>query len=231
LLTIFFYENNFEEAFQLAREAGIKPFDLVVRLADSVDEAPTAFRRLIEEFVEEGEQELFESPQECLAWAEEHFDGLVSGDIGGNLLSKFSMLGRFHLTREAIDFLEVVLRMAIPDAATNGRSGEISAVAEYLRCVSLHAPFQESVAARPEWSTRFDVEAWRAGGFEQTLATYRLPGLTTFETEVPDERRRLIESKISAFGDHPSQLGKFTRTMFAHDLRRVICAEGDGQLE
>jgi hypothetical protein len=39
---------------------------------------------------------------------------------------------------------------------------------------------------------------------------------------VEPERRKLIEAKVKTFGDHPSGLGKFTRTMFARDLRRTI---------
>jgi len=37
-------------------------------------------------------------------------------------------------------------------------------------------------------------------------------------------------SKIEVFGEHPSQLGKFTRTMFAHDLPRVVRTGEGGPL-
>jgi hypothetical protein len=230
LLTIFFYENNFEEAFRLAGSYGLKPYDLVVRLSEALDRAPLRFQQLIDDFIEESETELFEDPDDCLAWAEENFDALISGDLGGNLLSKFSMMGRFHYTREALEFLETILRDVLPDNRSDSLAEEISAVAEYLRSVSLFAPFRESLRKNPDWATHFDVEAWRLGGFEQELARYRLPQLETFATEVPEERRRLIESKIDAFGENPSQLGKFTRTMFAHDLRRVIRPAEDGPI-
>ena len=36
--------------------------------------------------------------------------------------------------------------------------------------------------------------------------------------------RRLIENRIESFGDNPSGLGKFTRTMFARDLRLDVLA-------
>jgi hypothetical protein len=43
-----------------------------------------------------------------------------------------------------------------------------------------------------------------------------------FHTTVEPERKELIESRIRTFGEHPAGLGKFTRTMFAKDLRRTL---------
>ena len=43
-----------------------------------------------------------------------------------------------------------------------------------------------------------------------------------FRTLSDPDRRALIETKLATFGEHPSGLGKFTRSMFARDLRRVL---------
>jgi hypothetical protein len=50
------------------------------------------------------------------------------------------------------------------------------------------------------------------------LATYS----QALPTTVEPSRRALIETKVATFGEHPSGLGKFTRTMFAQDLRRTL---------
>ena len=36
------------------------------------------------------------------------------------------------------------------------------------------------------------------------------------------DTRALILTKVATFGEHPSGLGKFTRTLFARDLRRSV---------
>lgn len=46
------------------------------------------------------------------------------------------------------------------------------------------------------------------------------------EARVSPERKALIETRIATFGEHPSGLGKFTRSMFAHDLRRKVSVLG-----
>jgi len=217
LLTIFYYESNFEEAFRYARQHGVSPYDVVVKLQEALDRAPAAFRDVIDEFVRESREELFESREACRAWAREHFDELVDGRLGGNLLSKYSMLGRFFVTQEALDFLETGIG-ALIDVPSEG----LVAVMDYLRCVVLGVPFAETLAARPRWTTRFDVEAWRAGGYEDHLEDRRFDEPRVFGTAVDTELQAVVTSRIATFGEHPSGLGKFTRTMFATDLRRSL---------
>jgi hypothetical protein len=39
---------------------------------------------------------------------------------------------------------------------------------------------------------------------------------------VDPRKRSVIETRVTTFGEHAAGLGKFTRTMFARDLRRDI---------
>ncbi len=217
LLTIFYYEGNFEEVFELARQQGVKAFDLVVRMQAMLDDAPPKFRQLIDDFVRESREELFPTREECVAWARQNFAGLLSGELGGNLLSKYSMLGRFYVTHDALDFL----RQAV-HAATAGTREQTEDVVEYLRCLLLHSPFIETLRETPAWKGGFDVEAWREEKYQKPLSAFRYPATRTFATAVEPERKALIENRLRTFGEHPSGLGKFTRTMFARDLRRTL---------
>lgn len=233
LLTIFYYEGNFEEAFAYASGRGIEPFDVIVRLQEMLDEAPPRFRETIDDFVRESREELFDTREECVRWSIENYDGLIDGSVGGNLLSKYSMIGRFLVTHEALDFLERGIASLLEELGeTDDTTREALAhVSDYLRCIMLHAPFGESLGARPDWTTRYDVEAWREDGYEADLQDYRLDEALTFATTVPEERRVALERRLETFGEHPAGLGKFTRTMFATDLRRAlvpIADEGEG---
>jgi hypothetical protein len=221
LLTIFYYEGNFEEAFELARQHTVGPYDLIVRMQAMLDQAPARFRGLIADFVRESQEELFYTKEECIRWARENFDGLVSGELGGNLLSKYSMLGRFYVLHEALDFLGAGITTAAREVGADPDPDVVRTVMDYLGCIMLHVPFRESLAATSEWTTWFDVEAWRREGYTRRLAEYRFETPRLFLTAVEGQRKTLIETKVETFGEHPSGLGKFTRTMFAQDLRRT----------
>lgn len=221
LLTIYYYEGNFEEAFEFARQKGVKGFDLLVRMQAMLDGAPDAFRAVIDEFVDESQEELFESREACLAWARDHFDALVDGTVGGNLLSKYSLAGRFYATHAALDFLRDAMLAELPDLDDDEREA-LHTVIEYLRAVQLTAPFGRSLEETPGWTSRYDVESWREGGFDRDLSEHRFERERRFSTSMEPRRRELIESRIETFGERPSQMGKFTRTMFAQDLRRSL---------
>jgi hypothetical protein len=214
LLTIFYYEGNIEEAFKLAEHRGLKPFKIHKKLQSMLDRAPAAFRKVIDDFVEESQTELHDTREACLEWAKQNYAGLVDGTIGGNLLSKYSMLGRFYVAHEGLDFLEQVIASEI------GESEELRTVFDYLHQVVLHTPFKETMEKEVVFTTRWDVERWAKEGYQAPLSDYAFDAPRTFHGVVMQETKRLIATKVETFGEHPSGLGKFTRTMFARELRR-----------
>lgn len=222
LLTIFYYEGNYEELFELAAQEHVSAFDLIVEMASIIDRAPEAFRSMIDDFVTESQEELFETKEECVSWSEAHFDQLVDGSLGGNLLSKYSMIGRFYLFNEGLDFLETALRSKLPDPASIETDSMITNVVGYLRSVILHVPFAETLATSPEWNTIYDIEKWRAENYSEPLHSFRMDAEVVYATTMSEARKRSIITRIETFGEHPSGLGKFTRTMFAKDLRRSL---------
>jgi radical SAM superfamily enzyme YgiQ (UPF0313 family) len=224
LLTIFYYEGNYEEAFEFARHHGVSAFDLVTRMQSMLDSAPPAFRKVIDDFLQESREELFATRQECVAWAEQHFDELVRGDLGGNLLSKYSMLGRFFVAGDALGFLRRVLSAAVNPPGDSPAAEELSAVIDYLDCVALHVPFSRTMALTPVWTTSYDIEQWTAEKHKKPLSEYAFEEPQSFATIVEPDRMALIENRLLTFGEHPSGMGKFTRTMFARDLRRTVVA-------
>jgi radical SAM superfamily enzyme YgiQ (UPF0313 family) len=222
LLTIFYYEGNLEEAIAFARQRGVKPFDLMVMLQRRLDRAPAGFRQVIDDFVRESQEELFETNESVVAWARARLPQLISGEAGGNLLSKYSMLGRFYATHEGLDFLQQAIAESLGDRLTDDAREELGAVMDYLHTVLLHVPFRETMQRTPFFTASYDVEAWRDADYAQPLASFRTITRVTYRTAMDPEKRAVIENRIATFGEHAAGLGKFTRTMFAKDLRRKL---------
>jgi radical SAM superfamily enzyme YgiQ (UPF0313 family) len=222
LLTIFYYEGNFDEPIEYARMAGIKPFNLVRHMQAMLHRASADFRKVIDDFVRESREELFMTRGECLDWSRRHYDQLVSGELGGNLLSKYSMIGRFYATHAALDFIKMAIESALVATGIIVRGEELAAIMDYMSHVMLHAPFAETMSAGVRFALAYDVEAWARDKYERRLADYRFNQPVYFDGLTSAERKALIAVKIETFGEHPSGLGKFTRTMFARDLRRTL---------
>lgn len=222
LLTIFHYEGNYEEVFEYAKSQGLSVFDFVTALHEQLDQAPESFRQVIDDFVKESEEELFMTADDCVEWALKNYDLLVDGTLGGNLLSKYSMLGRFYATTESLDYLTQTIQLVAEERSWQSDPSELEAVFGYLHVVLLKVPFVQSMAESPSWTTRYDVETWRNEGYVNPLASHVLTDEATFLTAVEDNRQQELKTKIGTFGEHPAGLGKITRTMFARDLRRTI---------
>ncbi len=223
LLTIFYYEGNFEEAFHFARQEGINAFDVILQMQKLLDQAPARFRKTIEDFVRENQEELFPTKEACTEWAKQNFKALADGSQGGNLLSKYSMIGRFFVSEDALELLHAAIASLL-----NGTSGKneqiLQSVIDYLRCVVLIAPFSESLNAVPSWKSLYDIELWSKEGYRKPLDSYYFMQPAEFTASMDTQMRALIESRIHTFGEHPAGLGRFTRTMFARDLRRKLNA-------
>ncbi len=226
LLTVFHYEGNYDEPFQYARQRGVKPYELVRHMQTLLERVPAGFRRVLDAFVKESQEEIFPTREACLEWAQAHYAQLVDGALGGNLLSKYSMLGRFYTTRESLDFLELAIASALDAKNGSHDARELSAVIDYVRNLALHVPFAQTALERKSWQSHYDVEAWAEAGYSRQLADFAFAAPREFAAEASEANRALILAKVEAFGEHASGLGKFTRTMFARDLRRALVREG-----
>ena len=221
LLTIYYYEDNFGEAFKLARAAGVRPFEVVKHMLDNLDKAPVEIRQMVDDYLEENQAELFETREECRAWAEENYDALISGELGGNLLSKYSMIGRFILLKEALSFLHDTTAELLEGAGEDAR-GMLETVFSYYDSVMLHVPFAEALEAEPVWNTRYDLLGWKEAGYGDDLGAFRFDDERKYFTAIDPRIKATLNSRIKTFGEHASGLGRFTRTMFATDFRRQV---------
>lgn len=221
LLTIFYYEKNFEEAFRFARERAFRPYLVVERMQQILDRAPADLRHAIQGYLDDNQAELFATREACVDWAVANYDDLISGELGGNLLSKYAMIGRFVRVQEALDLLRTTIRDLLDDDDAEGEE-MLDAIIDYYRGTMLHVPFAETLAHEPSWQTAYDIEAWREAGYGVPLSAFRFAQPVTVTTGVDPRKKAVLKSRIDTFGEHPSGLGRFTRTMFASDFRREV---------
>lgn len=174
-----------------------------------------------QDYLDENRAELFATREDCVNWAKAHYDGLISGELGGNLLSKYAMIGRFIAVAQALDFLQRAIGDLIPREDREARV-MLDCITAYDRSVMPHVPFAETLEQAPHWKTCYDIEAWRAADFARPLADFRMAEPIEIPTRVSPSVKEVLTARIAAFGEHPSGLGRLTRTMFANDFHRQL---------
>ena len=157
LLTIFYYEGNFEEAFEFPREQKLKPFDLVCQLQSMLDQAPAGFRQLIADFLRESKEELFQTREDCIAWSRQNFAGLIDGAVGGNLLSKYSMAARLYQAPRQFLSCTALLRQHGRPLVSNPRGASPDGFRVFAGSLAGEAPFSVATRLTPVWVSHYDV--------------------------------------------------------------------------
>jgi hypothetical protein len=132
------------------------------------------------------------------------------------------MLGRFFALDAALDFLETSIASALKARGANFDAKVLATLMAYMRAVALAVPFAENCAKSVPFESEYDIEGWAKDGYLRDLVEHRYPAPQRFVARTEASRRALILAKIETFGEHPAGLGKFTRTMFARDLRRSL---------
>lgn len=226
ILTVYHHQGAFEEAFHLAREQGLRPFQILRHMQQTLDKAPAPFRQTILDFRRDNQAELFDSAEACIAWARENYEALINGGlgVGSNLLQSYAMKARYFCFEEALTFLHRSLVDLI--GPSNSRAlDQLEAIIAYYRAVCLHVPFAKTLDSKPTWRSTYAIEQWREEGYSKPLQTYALEHEETFSTEVDPALRDVILSRIGLFGETPMGLGRQLRTWYANKLRRRIFAE------
>lgn len=221
LVQIFWAERMFQEAFALAGQYDLSPRDLINTLLISLDAAPADFQQNIEAYLQGSVDELHDTPEACLKFAEENLDALNDGQIGGNILYISMVKARLHILPSTLQFLEHGLKTALAGRGAEA-AAEIDAIMSYYRAICIGAPLQSALHEEPSYECIIDVARWREEGYRQTLSSYRHDTPITLRTKVPAALRTTIMNRLSTFGENPAALARLVRSWFADTFRRSI---------
>ena len=118
---------SFLPIYKLAKQLNISWFEVSKKLSELVQDKNYngKLKEIFKNFCKESHDELFETQQEAIEFysIEENYQKLVSGDIGDNLLGKYSALGLLHMS-DIISAIFYVIKNKF-DIATNEKSKKI----------------------------------------------------------------------------------------------------------
>ena len=221
LLTIYYFEKNFEEVFRLAEEFGVKPFDLIQTMSQMTRKAPPSLKTVFDKFRAETEGELFDTKEECVDWGRKNYNALIAGEVGGNLLFNYAITARFFEFDATLSFLRDTVLAACPKLSKS-QTAQLDAVIDYIGAVLLRVPFKELMRQNSAMKMDYDVVSWVHGKFENPLEAYALSEPRRYKTMMNPNTQDMIESRINAYGEHVSGLSRITRMWLADAIRKEM---------
>jgi radical SAM superfamily enzyme YgiQ (UPF0313 family) len=201
---VFLNHTRLEPLFEFGTRLGLQRSTLVRALIEALKAEAGPLRRLLDEFLEETRSELFEDPDALQQFYSrpENFERLVRGEIGDNLISKYSSKIFFSDWAYACGFALDVARGILLESGVRERMPEFDDFwADFRKMLvnkyaagSTRAEFLDPVEAE----LRYDMGRWLAEGMNLDPRPYRLdaPALAVFrlDAERADEIAAAIDT-------------------------------------
>ncbi len=221
LIQVFWAERMFQEAFALAGQYGVGPRALIDTFQRHFSSAPQDFQENINAYLQGSVNELHASPEEALEFGQKHIDDLITGEVGGNILYIAMVRARLNILSSTLKFLEHGLRAALKGSGPHVED-EIDAVMAYYRAICIGSPLRSTLFETPVFENTMNVTKWRDENYQNSLSNYRYDAPVHLRTEVPEDLRETITSRLSAFGENPAALARLVRSWFADTFRRRV---------
>lgn len=238
ILEAYYKENPFSELIAYVNSCGIPTSDFFFALLGNLSRAPEDMRGVFGKFIEETEGELFPSRNELLAFMEKHQEQIIRGEVGGNLLQKYSVRLWFNHLNSLVGYaVSVAEGLLVPKAAELEMTEEeikeqLVSIENYLKAIFVNVLDKKDIRAKKVVQMFYNVAAWKNKDFQGTLKHfYEEPPPARsgsgfcgrdYEFAMDDKQAQYVEDKIQAFGSTPQGVGKMLTRMFLKDLRRKV---------
>jgi hypothetical protein len=205
----------FDEFFRYAINCGVTRTELLRRVYDRIEQAPQAIRDIIDGYFDETRAELWDSAEELVAHyqKDENYHRLLQGEVGGNLIYKYSALGLAVATESWIDFLgevckEVTAEKLADDNEVSSATNQIDAIAEFCRN-RLTGLLNVNGNTEPIYmETSYDILSWVQSAADVPLARFSDKGYSRYEFFYTDEQLKVRSDLFSRYGTDTNALSK-----------------------
>ena len=157
----------FYEFFKFAKEIGVQPASILSILYDNISNSPKSIKKLIDEFVNETKNELWDSEENLVEYykKDKNYLKLKNGEVGGNLIYKYKSKSLVETGLDWIDYIEKQILKLVVDKQTNINSAkiirsELSEIASFCR-LKINALLNADIETKPvEGIFSYDILKW-----------------------------------------------------------------------
>ena len=208
-------DSNFPELINFLRENNISIYDWLVEIHKKIKLLGNIASEQLSSFLWETEQELWESEEELQNYysQDQNYNKLISGELGGNLLSKYTYLSRFNgfkpwleVTLDSAKLLLINSRNSVSKKKietlmqdfstfyTHSRDiGRLFKDDNFLASIQKEPPIIKLTYDIPSWSTKTDRSSLikfqqNHGNYSMHYSEEQLTNIQTIASQDPNEQ-------------------------------------------
>jgi radical SAM superfamily enzyme YgiQ (UPF0313 family) len=173
----------FYEFFKFARKFDIQPASLLSSLCDNISDSPKSVQKLVNDFVNETKNELWDSEEKLIEHykKDKNYLKLKNGEVGGNLIYKYKSKSLVESGLEWIDYFEqqifkLVVEKQKKIISTEIVKSELFEIKNFCK-LKINALLNQNVETNPvEGLFKFDILKWLDDEKEnKRLSGYKFP--------------------------------------------------------
>jgi len=205
----------FNEFFKYASLFNIQPATMLEILHNNISEASEDIKKVVNDFINETENELWESEEKLLDHykKEENYLKLKRGEVGGNLIYKYKSLNIVKCGLSWVDFFEKQLFKAIKNKQPEMKSftdlkSEIADIASFSR-LKINGLFDVNADTTPvKEEFKYNVVKWIDEGKKESLKNYKFELNQKIFFEFSEEQIRMRDDYFKRYGTSINSISK-----------------------
>jgi len=230
LLTEAMYnEYQFYEFIKYLKQAGVSPVDWLLKAVDSLPNAPESVSRVVDEFIEDTDSELFDSEEKLFEFyrKDTNYRKLVDGEAGHNVVMTNKGLLISRHSESWVSFIADACADAILEHGTEAvdrqqMAQEIDEIKRFL-CAKWAGVLNESGDVKDiNQSFQYDILQWLEDDSDRPLNEFKQEGPVNFRFYFSEQQLRQREEDIRRYGYDRHGFGKlYARGMDLDPFRHV----------
>jgi hypothetical protein len=238
VMEIYHREGLFREllAYLTLRQVPISAF--ILDLLTHLHEAPQEVKTLFADYLTEAQEELFDSPEEARGALTSNYHKLVSDELGGNLVQKYSALAWFRTLGPTLQYGIQRAQALVLQRHSQGEDGtgfidrELDAIRKYLEALLINIIAIADQLGDRVVPLEYDIEGWIQSGYRQPLADFQhWSSISTSRAEygardylfyVQEAHAAYLVDKLKVHGTSAQAVGKLLSRVLLADLRRRV---------
>lgn len=243
IMEVYHREGLLREFLEYLNKHDVQISAFMLDLLDHLGEAPNEVRGLFEDYMSEADNELFDSREQVHQTMAANYESLVTEDVGGNLVQKYSALAWFKRLDPVLQYAvqrvkSLVLKGSDQDGDAAGRvDSELEAIRQYLLASMINITDITSQLEPLKVSLDYDVDGWGNQGYQQPLSDLRHHQIgydngagqvaREYVFYVPEAHAAYLEDKLRMHGASTQAMGKLLSRVLLRDLRREVQTRHD----
>lgn len=173
--------------------------------------APRKVLSLLHAFENQTRGELWDSEEDVINFFQDdkHFEGLINGDYGANLMQLFYARCIANAAPDWVDFVfhhawALVDAAKLPEEARE----ELRQIEAYVRALHVNMFGPDRLQTVPEARLTHDIAAWIVDPADRPLSSFRWPAARTVRFVLTQDQYQEVENGLSQFGRNEQGLAK-----------------------